>query len=113
MSEGKPTALQQPNSVDLQNVRVSPKSLEKTSQQDTNSLGKTNWKNFEIVYIFERISQILSPYFLVIVGASLYKENFLIGIILLTIGVASLLKISFKDILVWFENLKNFLGLNQ
>ena len=111
MTEGKPTTLQQPpGTVDLQDVRVTPKLLDQPHSQP---LGKANWKKFETVYVVERISQIFSPYFLVIIGASLYEENFLLGTILIVIGVAMLLKVSFKDILVWFEGIKNFLGLNQ
>jgi hypothetical protein len=64
----------------------------------------------EIVTIVEKISGILSPYFIVIVGLFLYENNVLIGTTLIVVGILSLLKISLKDITKAFESLKNFIN---
>lgn len=56
-----------------------------------------------LVKLVEKISGILSPYFIVIVGLYLYDNNFLFGSILILIGVLSLLKISYEDVLAWIE----------
>ncbi len=50
------------------------------------------------VKLVEKISSILSPYFIVIVGLYLYDRNFIFGNILILIGILSLLKISYDDI---------------
>jgi hypothetical protein len=62
------------------------------------------------VGIVEKISGILSPYFIVLVGLYLYDDNFLFGTVLILIGIVSLLKISYGDLVKWFEDLKKFLG---
>ncbi|MBD2393025.1 hypothetical protein H6G11_01995 [Cyanobacterium aponinum FACHB-4101] len=59
-----------------------------------------------LVKLVEKISGILSPYFIVIVGLYLYDNNFLFGSILILIGVLSLLKISYEDVLAWAEKIK-------
>ncbi|PHV63990.1 hypothetical protein CSQ80_02495 [Cyanobacterium aponinum IPPAS B-1201] len=59
-----------------------------------------------LVKLVEKISGILSPYFIVIVGLYLYDNNFLFGSILILIGVLSLLKISYEDVLAWVEKIK-------
>lgn len=61
----------------------------------------------QVVSNVEKISGIVSPYFIVIVGLFLYKDNFLIGTILIAIGILSLLKISWQDILNFIETIKN------
>ncbi|MBR8829184.1 MAG: hypothetical protein DSM107014_15020 [Gomphosphaeria aponina SAG 52.96 = DSM 107014] len=67
----------------------------------------------EIVNIVEKISGILSPYFIVIVGLYLYENNFLLGTLLIVIGIVSLLKVSFKDVKKWIEGIKKSLGYGQ
>ena len=59
------------------------------------------------VKLVEKISGILSPYFIVIVGLYLYDNNFLFGSILILLGILSLLKISYEDILQWIEKIKS------
>jgi len=59
-----------------------------------------------LVKLVEKISGILSPYFIVIVGLYLCDNNFLFGSILILIGVLSLLKISYEDVLAWVEKIK-------
>lgn len=65
------------------------------------------------VSIVEKISAILSPYFIVLVGLYLYDDNFLFGTVLILIGIISLLKISYQDLVKWFEYLKKFLGYDS
>jgi hypothetical protein len=64
----------------------------------------------EIVTIVEKISGILSPYFIVLVGLFLYKNNVFLGTILIIVGILSLLKISWKDITSLWKNLQNTLN---
>ncbi len=64
----------------------------------------------EIVEVVEKISGILSPYFIVLVGLLLYKQNFYIANTLIVIGILSLLKISWGDIIGFFQGLKKFLA---
>ena len=73
----------------------------------------TESENSELVNTVEKISLIVSPYFIVIVGLSLYEKNFLIGTILIVVGILSLLKVSSRDIAAFLEWFKNFLGLED
>jgi len=79
-----------------------------TSNEDTElSLGQPTMSKIdntpESVQVVEKISNILSPYFIVIVGLFLYDSNFLIGTALIFVGIFSLLKLSWQD----FQNLIN------
>ncbi|ACK68107.1 conserved hypothetical protein [Rippkaea orientalis PCC 8801] len=62
----------------------------------------------EVVKIVEKISGIVSPYFIVIVGLSLYEDNVFLGLVLITIGILSLLKISWSSIFELFLGIKSF-----
>ena len=62
----------------------------------------------QLVKLVEKISGILSPYFIVIVGLYLYDDNFLFGTVLIIVGIMSLLKISYQDIKQWIEQIKGF-----
>jgi hypothetical protein len=64
----------------------------------------------QLVKLVEKISGILSPYFIVIVGLYLYEDNFLFGTILIVIGIVSLLKVSYQDIWQWIQQIKGFFG---
>ena len=55
-------------------------------------------KQIQTVKLVEKISGILSPYFIVLVGLYLSDDSFLIGFVLIVIGILSLLKISLQDI---------------
>ena len=70
----------------------------------------TDDKSPETVKIVEKISQILSPYFIVLVGLFLYGDNFFLGVILIAIGILSLLKISWADINQFIEKIKTLLS---
>ena len=63
----------------------------------------------ETVKLVEKISAILSPYFIVIVGLYLYDDNFFFGGIFILIGMLSLLKISYQDIWRAINKIKNIL----
>lgn len=65
------------------------------------------------VKLVEKISGILSPYFIVIVGLYLYDNNFLFGSILILVGILSLLKISYEDIWQWIETIKSLFNQNN
>lgn len=66
----------------------------------------------DVVKLVEKISGILSPYFIVIVGLYLYENNFFLGTILILLGMFSLLKISYEDILLWIEKIKALFNKN-
>jgi hypothetical protein len=62
----------------------------------------------EVVNVVEKISAILSPYFVVIVGLFLYEDNVLIGTLLIALGILSLLKISRDDLGDFLNKIKTF-----
>ena len=110
-----PREPQKPTMSDLQDIKLSPppavdlKSPQDTLLQTENTIVEQN----ELVSTIEKISRIASPYFVAIVGLSLYENNFLIGTILILVGILSLLKVSTKDVGDFLEWLKNFLGLGK
>lgn len=110
-----PREPQKPSMSDLKDIKLSPPTnVSLNSPQDTllqkeNSVIEQN----ELVSTVEKISRIASPYFVAIVGLSLYENNFLIGTILILVGILSLLKVSTKDVGDFLEWLKNFLGLGK
>jgi hypothetical protein len=106
--------LKLPENFTLESDRPEAKSLAKTTQ-DSLRLPKTKMEteNSELVNNVEKISRIVSPYFIAIAGLSLYKENFFLGTILITVGILSLLKVSAKDVAAFLEWLKNFLGFGD
>ena len=67
----------------------------------------------ELVNSVEKISRIASPYFIAIVGLSLYEDNFFLGTILIAVGILSLLKVSARDIATFLEWFKEFLGFTD
>ena len=68
-------------------------------------------ENSELVSNIEKISRIASPYFIAIVGLSLYKDNFFFGSTLIAVGILSLLKVSARDVADLLEWVKDFFGL--
>lgn len=105
-----PREPEKPTMSDLKDIKLSPPS-NLTSPQDTLLQTEEIVEDQELVSTVEKISRIVSPYFIAIVGLALYKENFLIGTILIVVGILSLLKVSTKDVGNFLEWLKNFLGL--
>jgi hypothetical protein len=83
-----------------------------------NNISESSTPESEIVQqttvkLVEKISGILSPYFIVIVGLYLYDNNFLFGSILILVGILSLLKISYEDIWQWIEKIKSLFNQNN
>lgn len=89
--------------------------LENNEQDDTEvtSAQMTQPKQPEVVNVVEKISGILSPYFIVLVGLFLYENNFLLGGILIIVGILSLLKISWTDINNLIEKGKAFFNADN
>ena len=113
-----PREPQKPKASDLQDIKLSPPAnANLTSPQDTllqTELDTTEeLEDNELVITVEKISRIVSPYFIVVVGLALYDNNFLIGTILIVVGILSLLKVSTKDVGNFLDWLKNFLGLGS
>lgn len=68
----------------------------------------------ESVNNVEKVSRIVTPYFIALIGLALYKEgNILIGTILIGVGLLSLLKVSTKDLGAVFQWIKGFLGFDD
>ncbi|HEY9770897.1 MAG TPA: hypothetical protein V6C71_20795 [Coleofasciculaceae cyanobacterium] len=107
-----PREPQKPTMSDLKDIKLSPPAATNlTSPQDTFLQTEEIVEDKEVVTTVEKISRIVSPYFIAIVGLALYENNFLIGTILIVVGILSLLKVSTKDVGNFLEWLKNFLGL--
>ncbi|MDJ0900266.1 MAG: hypothetical protein QNJ55_15795 [Xenococcus sp. MO_188.B8] len=85
-----------------------PESLPETSTSASSEV-----VNSELVNTVEKISRIVSPYFIVVVGLSLYDDNFLIGGILIVVGILSLFKVSLQDLTNLFNQVKKFLGFGD
>jgi hypothetical protein len=111
-----PREPQKPTMSDLQDIKLTPPptTTNVNSPQDTLLQTKTEVvETNELVLTVEKISRIVSPYFVVVVGLALYDNNFLIGTILITVGILSLLKVSTKDVGNFLDWLKGFLGLGN
>ncbi|MEA5508729.1 hypothetical protein VB715_03025 [Crocosphaera sp. UHCC 0190] len=88
--------------------------IEDAAQEDTelskiqvNFQPQSELDNPEVVNVVEKISGIVSPYFIVVVGLVLYEDNFWLGLLLITVGILSLLKISWGDITGFFREIKD------
>jgi len=68
-------------------------------------------ENSELINNIEKISRIASPYFIAIIGLSLYRDNFFFGSTLIAVGILSLLKVSARDVASLLEWVKDFFGL--
>ena len=75
---------------------------------DTKLTLSNSYAQPEVVNIVEKISGILSPYFIVLVGLFLYENNFFIGTLLIFVGIFSLLKLSWKDITLVLDKVQSF-----
>lgn len=118
-----PREPQKPTISDLQDIQLTPPTdtdnLDSPQNDPQDTLLQEETEVIEVVEsnepvsTAERVSRIASPYFVAIVGLALYKENFVIGTVLILIGIISLLKIGTRDIANFLEWLKNFLGLSS
>ena len=115
-----PREPQKPTMSDLKDIKLTPPTttnapsdqrVNLTPPQDTLLQTEEIIEDKELVSTVERISRIVSPYFIAIVGLALYESNFLLGTIFILVGVLSLLKVSTNDVGNFLEWLKNFLGL--
>ena len=107
-----PREPEKPTMSDLKDIKLSPPTTANlTPPQDTLLQTEEIVEDKELVSTVERISRIVSPYFIAIVGLALYENNFLIGTILIVVGILSLLKVSTNDVGNFLEWLKKFLGL--
>jgi hypothetical protein len=70
-------------------------------------------KSSETVKVVEKVSGILSPYFVVLVGLFVYDNNFFLGTILIVVGILSLLKITWTDVNQFFDKIKSLLNSNS
>ena len=110
----KQTKLDKPQS--LQDIQLTPPETIATPASQSDTLFQTEPQvvpESELVNTVEKISRIVSPYFVVIVGLALYENNFLFGTILIATGILSLLKVSAKDVAAFFEWLKRFFGFDN
>jgi hypothetical protein len=106
-----PREPQKPTMSDLKDIKLSPPATNLNPPQDTLLQTEEITEDKELVSTVERVSRIVSPYFIAIVGLALYENNFLIGTVLIVVGILSLLKVSTTDVGNFLEWLKNFLGL--
>ncbi len=107
-----PREPEKPTMSDLKDIKLSPPTTANlTPPQDTLLQTEEIVEDKELVSTVERISRIVSPYFIAIIGLALYENNFLIGTILIVVGILSLLKVSTNDVGNFLEWLKKFLGL--
>jgi hypothetical protein len=106
-----PREPQKPTMSDLKDIKLSPSTANLASPQDTLLQTEEITEDKELVSTVERVSRIVSPYFIAIVGLALYENNFLIGTILIVVGILSLLKVSTNDVGNFLEWLKSFFGL--
>lgn len=81
--------------------------------QNKQKIEASDSDNPEVVNNVEKISRIVAPYFIALIGLSLYGENFLIGTILIGTGIVSLFKVSTKDVATFLTWVKGFLGFGE
>ncbi len=83
------------------------------AQNDQDTILQSEPEKSELTANAEKISRVISPYFIVLIGLALYESNFLIGLILIVTGILSLLKVSLKDISNAIEWVKDTLGIGK
>ena len=99
------------DSSDLESILFSQESEQSEidmAYNDTESTLSNSYNQPEVVNVVEKISGILSPYFIVLVGLFLYENNFFIGTLLIFVGIFSLLKLSWKDIKLVLDQVQKF-----
>lgn len=107
-----PREPQKPTRSDLKDIQLSPPTTPNLNPTQNTVLSTEEViEDRELVSTVEKISRIVSPYFIAIVGLALYEDNFLIGTILILVGILALLRVTTQDVGNFLEWLKNFLGL--
>ena len=113
----KPEILNEPEAQTISNLNIdqdfSTNLPFSESSSETTPTEGSEVVNSELVNTVEKISRIVSPYFVVVVGLSLYDDNFLIGGILIVVGILSLFKVSLQDLTSALNSVKNFFGLGD
>ena len=123
---GKPRENPKPETPAIPELKLPENFVMDSDRQEAKSLAKANLKSSnipnmeveetaasELVDKVEKISRIASPYFIAIVGLTLYDDNFFLGTILIAVGTLSLLKVTARDVAIFLEWLKNFLGFSD
>ena len=107
--------LKLPENFVIDSDRQEAKSLAKANLQSSNmpNMKVEETETSELVNKVEKISRVASPYFIAIVGLTLYEDNFFLGTILIAVGTLSLLKVTARDVAIFLEWLKNFLGFSD
>ena len=95
---------------DESNLENYPQVTKESRQVKANNSLQSSADNPEVVNIVEKISGIVSPYFIVVVGLLLYEDNVWLGLLLIGVGIFSLLKISWSDITGVFGEIKDVFG---
>ena len=106
-----PKTIDDNDTSDLESISFSQESEQSEIDMainDTESTLSNSHNQPEIVNVIEKISSILSPYFIVLVGLFLYENNFFIGTLLIFVGIFSLLKLSWKDIKILLDQIQKF-----
>ncbi|MDJ0842833.1 hypothetical protein [Crocosphaera sp.] len=111
----QPKEEKSPENIEIPEIMFPSESELEDSSQDDTELSKISKKeqassieeNPEIVTIVEKISGVVSPYFIVVVGLILSDHNFLLGLLLIIVGILALLKISLTDIIGLFIEIKD------
>ena len=111
---GNPFPEEKPNIPSLPTV-IFPSESSREQENDENPLsqsvsGLKGDKSAETVKVVEKVSAILSPYFIVVVGLFVYDSNFFLGTLLIAVGIASLLKLTWADVNQLFEKIKSLLS---
>ena len=81
--------------------------------EDQDTVLQSEPEKSELVANVEKISRIVSPYFIVLIGLGLYDSNFLIGLILIVTGILYLFKVSARDIAKAWDWARDTLGIGN
>ena len=92
-------------------LRLYPPPANLTPTQETRLQTEEIYEDKQLVSTVERISRIVSPYFIAIVGLALYERNFLFGTVFILIGILSLLRVTTNDVANFFGMAQKLLGL--
>ena len=95
--------------VNLQSDR--PGEIYQGDSQDT--VLQSESEKSELVGNVEKISRIISPYFIVLIGLGLYDSNFLLGLILILAGLLYLFKVSAQDLANAWEWFRDTVGIGK
>lgn len=101
------TQMPKQSGLDLQSLQVPPTT---DSARNPTSLSSRSQFKFEDIYVYERVSQILAPYFVVLVGLLIYDRNFILGTVLIIIGLLVLFKVTGEKVMAFVEEILRSFG---